>query len=160
MVGKQGAHRKEIADKNKMIILELLGEKDLGFEELIEFSGLSRGTVASWLKKLRSSNHIEKVIDKNTDRPAYRIITKALLRDIIVPEFVNFIGEQVVVQILQKEMGLIKEIDMRKSFDYGTIELFVEKNYKNKEISYNEILGILKEEYGEWIEKEGVDDEF
>jgi len=159
MVGQQGAHRKEVADKNKMLILELLGEKDLGFEEIITLSGLSRGTVASWLKKLRVSNHVEKVIDKNTDRPVYRIITKALLRDIIVPHFVNFIGSQVVIQILQKEMDLIKEIDLSESFDYGTIELFVERNYKNKEISYREILDILKEEYGEWIELEGVGDD-
>ena len=160
MVGKQGAHRKEIADKNKMLILKTLGDRDLSFEEIINVSGFSRGTVASWLKKLRKSNHIEKVIDSDTDRPVYRTITQELLRDIIVPEFVSFIGSKVVVQILQKEMGLLEEINMGEAFGFGTIELFVDENYKNKEISYEEILEILKEEYGDWIVKEGVDDKF
>jgi len=153
MVGKQGTHMKEVAEKNKRIILELLAKRDYRHNELIEASGLSRGTVSTWLKKLRKGKKVVKVIDENSDREVYHIITKELLRDIIVPEFVRFIGEQVVVQILQKEMRMKNEIDMREAFSFGTIELFVENNYKNKDISYEEILDILKEEYGDWIVK-------
>jgi len=50
-------------------------------------------------------------------------------------------------------MGIRKEIDVWEAFpSHGTVEDFFQQVYKNKPIPYEEILRILKEEYGDWIE--------
>jgi len=50
-------------------------------------------------------------------------------------------------------MGVRPEIDMRKAFPYGTVEDFFERRYKTKLLPYRVILDVLKDEYGDFIEK-------
>jgi DNA-binding transcriptional ArsR family regulator len=143
---------------NRKQILEELGKGDLRFEELLKKVSVSRATLNSHLKQLVDEGKIKKAYSSTKNAIVYTVLPEALMREVIIHDFVNFVGSSVIVQILQKEMGEIKEIDMRKAFPYGTVEDFVERRYKTKPPSYREILDILKEEYGDWIEtmsKEG-----
>ena len=146
-------------DNRAKIILEL-SRGNYRFDELFRKIGVARATLNSHLKQLLSEGKIMKQYDSEKNAIVYSIFPETELREIIIHDFVNFIGASVVYQILQKEMGEITEVDMRKAFPYGTVEDFFEKRYKRKPLSYRLILDILKEKYGEWIEKEGLDDEF
>jgi DNA-binding HxlR family transcriptional regulator len=139
-----------------MRIISELGEEDLMFTELIQRLGVSKGTLSSHLTKLSSEGKIKKQYSPKKNAIVYSVLPETVLREVIIHDFVNFIGVSVVYQILQKEMGEIKEIDMRKAFTDGTVEDFFQKRYKRKPLSYRLILDILKEEYGDWIEKEDV----
>ena len=145
---------------NRAKIIKELSRGNYRFDELFHKIGVTRATLNSHLKQLLSEGKIQKIFDSEKNATVYSIFPETELREIIIHDFVNFIGTSVVYQILQKELGEITEVDMRKAFPYGTVEDFFKKRYKRKPLSYRLILDILKEEYGEWIEKEGVDDEF
>ena len=144
---------------NRARIIEELSKGNYRFDELLKKIGLSRATLNSHLKQLLSEGKIQKIFDSEKNAVVYSIFPETVLREKIIHDFVNFIGASVVYQILQKEMGEITEVDMRKAFPYGTVEDFFDERYKMKPLSYRLILDILKEEYGDWIEKEGVGDD-
>ena len=144
---------------NRARIIQALAREDLRFEELLKKVEVSRATLDSHLKRLVTEKKIKKQYSPTKNAIVYSVLPETLLREIIIHDFVNFIGTSVVFQILQKEMDVIKEVDMRKAFPYGTVEDFFDERYKMKPLSYRLILDILKEEYGDWIEKEGVGDD-
>ena len=155
---RRGEHKKLVEESNRKLLLRELAKKNLTFTELKQSTGFSSSTLTSHLKKLEEDEAIFKDYDRENNKIVYKVIDKPLTKEIIIHDFVNYIGANTVEQILRKEMGLVEEIDLRKAFAYGTIESFVEQRYKRKPISYREILDILKEEYGEWIEIEEKND--
>jgi len=151
---KRGEHKKLVEESNRKLILRELANNDLTFTELKKTTGFSSSTLTSHLKKLEEDDVIYKDYNRENNKIVYKVIDNPLTKEIIIHDFVNYVGANTVEQILRKEMGLIEDIDLKKAFAYGTIESFVEKRYKRKPISYREILDILKEEYGDWIEIE------
>jgi len=153
-------HMKSRRLDNRTRIIEELAKEECRFEELLRRIGISRATLNSHLKQLLQEGKIRKLYSSTKNAIVYSVFPETLLREIIIHDFVNFIGSRVVEQILRIEMKEISKLDLKKAFPYGTVEDFVERRYKTKSPSYRTILDILKEEYGEWIEKEGIDDEF
>lgn len=153
-------HMKTRQLDNRARIISELGKEDLMFKELLHKLGVAKGTLSSHLKKLTDEGKIQKQYSPEKKAVVYSVLPHTILREIIIHDFVTFIGSRVTEQILRKEMKEISEIDMQVAFPYGTVEDFFERRYKMKQVTYREILDILKDEYGPWIEAEGVDDEF
>ena len=151
-------HMKKRQIDNRTRIIEELGKEELRFNELLERVNVSRATLNSHLSLLLEEKKIEKVYSDSKRAVVYRLLRETYWREVIIHDFVNFVGSSVIVQILEKEMGIRPEIDMREAFPYGTVENFVERRYKTKPVSYREILNILKEEYGDWIETVSKED--
>jgi DNA-binding transcriptional ArsR family regulator len=147
-------HKKKVWLKNRLRIIELLGQKPYRNKDLLRWSDVSPATLSSHLKQLLEEDKIEKITFKDKKGIYYNLLPGTLLNEIIVPEFVEFIGANVVEQILRLEMGLIDNIDLKKSFGIGTVESFVHRKAKNETVDYRKILDILKEKYGDWIELE------
>jgi len=152
-------HMKRRQLDNRTLIIKVLGHNDLRFEEILHSVSVSRATLNSHLKQLIEEGKIQKKYSSTKKAVVYTVLPGTLMREVIIHDFVSFIGSRVVRQILEIEMGIRNEIDMKEAFSYGTIELFVEKRYKKKPVSYRKILDILKEEYGEWIEKESKEND-
>lgn len=156
-------HMKDRSNDNRLKVIEELGKGDLRFEELLikinvagtinQRGGISRATLNQHLIKLQEEGKIKKQYSDDKDAVVYSVLPETLLREVVIRDFVFFVGSSVVKQILEKEMGIRDEIDVWEAFpSHGTVEDFFQQVYKNKPISYEEILRILKEEYGDWIE--------
>jgi len=147
-------HRKEVQRDNRTKIINELGKERLRFEELLERTGVSRATLSSHLKQLEQEEAVQKQYDPIKKGVVYSLNSGVLIKEIIIHDFIKFVGSKVIIQILELEMRLRDRIDLNDSFSYGTVENFFQQYYDPDEISYQEILNILKEEYGDWIEKE------
>jgi len=151
-------HMKRRQLDNRVLIIKELGKEDLMFKELLEKVDISRGTLSNHLSQLLNEGKIEKKYSLSKNATVYSLNPKTYWREVIIHDFVNFIGSSMIVQILEKEMGKRSDIDMGEAFPYGTVEDFVRTRYKQSRLSYREILDILKEEYGGWIETVSKED--
>ena len=147
-------HKVREKQDNRTQIIETLSEGDSRFGELLNAVDMSRATLDKHLKEMVTNGEVEKKFDQGKSAIVYSLNPRIYWREVLIHDFVYFIGSRIFVQILEKEMALREDVDLREAFPLGTVEDFVDKIYKKSRLSYREILDILKEEYGEWIEKE------
>jgi len=146
---------------NRVLIIKELGRKDLRFNDIITKTGLSRGTIDQHLKELIKEGKIKKINSEENGKPVYTVLRETLLEEVVIHDFVFFVGSRIGKQILEMELGIRKELDLWEAFpSHGSIEDFFQINkgifkvFQNESISYEEVLRILKKKYGEWIVKE------
>ncbi len=144
---------------NRTQVIEKLSVEDYRFSELLALVDMSRATLDKHLKEMMKKGEVEKKHDQGKNATVYSLNPETYWREVLIHDFVYFIGSSVLVQILEKEMRKRDEINLREAFPLGTVEDFVNVRYKNSKLSYREILDILKEEYGDWIEKESKEDD-
>jgi len=153
-------YKKHEQIENRTRIIKLLGREDLRFEELLKKTNLSRSTLTQHLKQLTEEGKIKKTYSEEKKALVYTVLRETLLREVVIHDFVFFVGSRIGKQVLEMEMGNRKELDLWEAFpSHGTIEDFFQmnkgffKDYKNAPIPYEEVLKILKDEYGDFIEK-------
>ena len=84
---------------NKEIILKELRKGKLSFGEIIEDTGLPRGTVGRHLKKMLRNDEIFIVWDKKTEKKVYTANRKFIINKLLIPELMMYAGADLLGQI-------------------------------------------------------------
>ena len=104
---------------NKNIILKELRRGKLTFGEILEDTGLPRGTVARHLKKMLSNDEILIVWDKKREKKVYTADRKLIINKLLLPELMRFVGADLVARMFYKMTEGEKELKLVWGFQPG-----------------------------------------
>jgi len=105
--------RTKVGAVNKEIILKELRRGSLTFGEILEDTGLPRGTVGRHLKKMLSSDEIFLTWDKVKEKKVYSADRKLIINNVLLPELMRYAGADLVAKMFyamtkkEKELKLV-----------------------------------------------------
>lgn len=136
--------------ENKNAILKELREGPLTFGELLEDTGLPRGTVGRHLKKMLNSEEVFIVWDKVRGKKVYSANRKLIINRLLLPELLRYVGSDLLGRMFYKmtqgekelkivwgyqpEEGGFEAQPLYKTYDLDRIfNLFIDEKYFTKE---------------------------
>jgi len=106
---------------NKEIILKELRRGKLTFGEILEDTGLPRGTVGRHLKKMLSNDEIFLTWDKIREKKVYTADRKYIINNLLLPELMRYVGADLVAKMFylmtkgEKELKLVWDFQPEKN---------------------------------------------
>ena len=142
--------RTKVGAVNKDIILKELRRGKLTFGELLEDTGLPRGTVGRHLKKMLNNDEVFLDWDKKRGKKVYTADRKLIINKILIPEVMRYAGADLVAKMFYKmtkgenELKLVWDFQPEKNglkaqplyttYDLDKIfKILIEEKYFTKE---------------------------
>ena len=101
---------------NKNAILKELRNGPLTFGELLEDTGLPRGTVGRHLKKMLNSEEILLVWNKERGKKVYSANRKIIIKKLLLPELLKYVGSDLLARMFYKMTLGHKEFKIVRGF--------------------------------------------